>query len=160
MGNSTLFVSQQLEYSDHNLSIIVGETGQNGRNYTLDFFEVIRPKKTTSLNDKSTTKGSKSDVAAIVGGVVGTLMFLIIALLFFLWMRRKRLLSDERSRSLGIPCFGRTKTNNDECTSLSRRSMTSKTGDHNLLLFQMLIRIRLRPDVEAQSMQCLVMLPW
>ena len=123
-GNTTLFMSPPLKFGDHNISIVVNETGQNGRNFTLDYFQVIQPEgdfsnQTAGAGQELATTNSKNDIAAIVGGVVGASISLIIVLLLILWMRRRKVLFYERRRLPGIPCFRRTKSSDDECTSLS-----------------------------------------
>lgn len=85
-----MFVSDPLPYGNHNLSIVVTETGQ-GRNYTLDYFDIIQPK--TILDSagpaESTVHSSKKpNVTAIVGGILGALVLLLTITLLYL-LRRK-----------------------------------------------------------------------
>ena len=124
LGNITLFMSPRLRYGSHNISIVVDETGQNGRNYTLDFFEVVQPKVDTldqvpSSTQTPTASRSQTNVAAIVGGVLGTLLLLSITLGFFFWARRRKVRSDDRNRFPRMSCFGRRKSSSDERMSLS-----------------------------------------
>ena len=116
IGNWSLFTSPQLKYGNHNISIIVNEAGQNGRNYTLDYFQVIQPTSSQIPNDKKSTSAmkSKNNVAVIVGGVMGALECLTLALIFLLWRRRNKAQSKEGRGVPRIPCFGRAKLRNDE----------------------------------------------
>ena len=81
-GNITLFKSSVLPFADHTLDILVVETGQ-GRNYSIDYFEVI--------SNLPSTGTSLAKVGAIVGGVLGAFAFLLcLALSYWLWRRRCR----------------------------------------------------------------------
>ena len=124
LGNFSLFVSPQLQNGTHNISIVVDETGQNGRNYALDYFEVVRPRVGTlhqfpSSARTQTARRSETNVTAIVGGVLGALLFLTITLGLFLWARRRKARFDDRNRFPRIPCFGRRKSSSDERMSFS-----------------------------------------
>ena len=57
---------------------------------------------------------SKNNVAVIVGGVMGALECLTLALIFLLWRRRNKAQSKEGRGVPRIPCFGRAKLRNDE----------------------------------------------
>ena len=96
IGNTTYFGSQQLTNTGHNLTISVEQTGQNGRDFTLDYFEVVQVKSNSSQNMSSSSNkisGSKSGggshVGAIVGGILGAFAFLLLAGLFLFFRRRK-----------------------------------------------------------------------
>ena len=118
VANSSFFVSPQLAYGNHTISIVVTETGQNGRNYSLDFFDFARPIDPPPLPGSATGR-TKRNIGAIAGGVVGALVTIVIIIIIFLWTRRRKVQSGERSKFPQLLFFGRTKSSEDECTSLS-----------------------------------------
>lgn len=92
VGNTTFFTSPNLPFANHTIDIIVLETG-HGRNYTLDYFEVITPSTLSESENSVPDIGatSKSKTGAIVGGVLGAVVLIFcVALLYWLWVCRCR----------------------------------------------------------------------
>ncbi|KAH8113966.1 hypothetical protein DFH11DRAFT_1689313 [Phellopilus nigrolimitatus] len=84
--NQVLFVSPALSFGIHNISINVTQTGGD-RNYTLWSFDVLT-KDTEAANAMNKNK----NVGAIVGAVLGAVVFLLLLLLAacYIWRRRRR----------------------------------------------------------------------
>lgn len=92
LGNSSYFISPTLLNGPHNLSITVTDTGL-GRNYTLDFFDILSPSSEPNVKTPSTTEDTrKPDAGIIVAGVV-SVVALVVFLAFglrWIWRRRAR----------------------------------------------------------------------
>ena len=95
IGNNTYYLSPQLKYGNHTIKIIVENTGTGGRNFTLDYFQVIQPSSNNGKQQMSTSSkgaaGSSTDkhVGAIIGGILGAFAFLLLVGLFLFFRRRK-----------------------------------------------------------------------
>ena len=100
--NQMLFVSPPLDLDNHTLHIDVLETGID-RNYTLQHF-IIQTSGNKDDGDKDHGGGHRENTAAIVGGVLGTIIFLLLAFLvaFYCW-RRRRVAQMEKSGQQRLP---------------------------------------------------------
>ena len=94
--HQTLFVSTFLDLGPHNLTVQVVETG-SGRNYTFQQFNVSTTGSAQSANASDSDTSAKqeasvgspnnSNAAAIVGGVLGSIIILLVIL--YLWKRSR-----------------------------------------------------------------------
>ncbi|EJC99243.1 uncharacterized protein FOMMEDRAFT_136591 [Fomitiporia mediterranea MF3/22] len=109
------FMSPNLTLDNHTITITVLQTGFD-RNYTFEMFTVWPDTMDDSTSDKSTQQGASDNgsqqdtdgtgrgknTAAIVGGVLGTVIFLSLCLLgvFYFWKRRRlaKMSSDGQQR--------------------------------------------------------------
>ena len=101
-----LFVSPVLVDDNHNLTIDVLETG-NGRNYTFQLFSIdTKDEGGKSQDFKGGDHANKhnSNTAAIVGGVLGSVIFIFLVFLvaFYFW-RRRRLTQIAKSGERRLP---------------------------------------------------------
>lgn len=113
VGNTTFFTSPNLPFANHTIEISVLGTGQ-GRNYTLDYFEVIIPSTLSESENSVPNTGatSKSKTGAIVGGVLGTVVLIFCAaLLYWLWVcrcrRRRNFREPAETQSEGKDDYGK-----------------------------------------------------
>lgn len=100
LPNQMLFLSEILDMGEHNLTVDILETGGD-RNFTFQMFNVAMP--TIGMNKSMDNKMEKgvggdkdsgnqgSNTAAIIGGILGSIIFLILAFfcVFFFWRRRR-----------------------------------------------------------------------
>ncbi|KAL5498971.1 hypothetical protein ACEPAH_1489 [Sanghuangporus vaninii] len=95
--HQTLFASPILQDGPHSLTVQVVQTGL-GRNYTFQNFQVLTSGGSdTSTNSNTVSTGdeghssSSQNTAAIVGGILGTIIFSLLAvLLSFCFWKKKR----------------------------------------------------------------------
>lgn len=102
VGNATYFVSPDLTMGSHNLTIMVTNTSQ-GRNYTLDYFHVLRPSGEELPSAVSTAKPHTNVgviLAAVLSGFILAITLTLAARWF--WRRRRRYVSNESNRQKGL----------------------------------------------------------
>lgn len=91
LGNSSYFSLPPLSPGNHNLTITVTDTGR-GRNYTLDFFDVLS--LSTKSNDKLPSSGGSGtrnpDARVIAAGVLSAVALMVILAFGLRWIRRRR----------------------------------------------------------------------
>ncbi|KAL5522988.1 hypothetical protein ACEPAF_1255 [Sanghuangporus sanghuang] len=89
--HQTLFASPILQDGPHNLTVQVVQTGL-GRNYTFQNFKVLTSGGNgTSTNSNEGQSNSSQNTAAIVGGILGAIIFSLLAvLLSFCFWKKKR----------------------------------------------------------------------
>ncbi|KAL5522752.1 hypothetical protein ACEPAG_8770 [Sanghuangporus baumii] len=93
--HQTLFASPILRDGAHNLTVQVVQTGR-GRNYTFQNFRVLTSSGGGESKNSNTTftglpSSSSQNTAAIVGGVLGAIIFTVLSVLvsFCIWKKKR-----------------------------------------------------------------------